>query len=144
MLAALALAVGLVVPAAALSAREAILAVGWGGLTALAWRHPIPLAFKRKLLLDTSVLVAAVLLLPPGPATLATGGGTLLAHARRGQDRAEAGFNTAQAMLQAGITGLILWGTVGAVDRRAIEGPQVLVATAIASVSTYVVGNLAV
>ena len=143
MLAALAMAVGLLLPARDLGAREAVLAIGCGALTTVVWLHPIPLAFKRKLFLDTIVLVAAVLLLPPGLATLAIGAGTLLAHVLRRQDRAEAAFNAAQSMLQAGALGLILW-YVGGVDRLAIGGPDVLAVTAIASVSTFVIGNLSV
>jgi diguanylate cyclase (GGDEF)-like protein len=143
-LAALALVAGLLISTTAPSAREAILAIVCGGLTALAWLYPIPLAFKRKLFLDTSVLVAAVLLLPPGPATLAVGVGTLLAHVLRRQEWAEASFNTAQSMLQAGTTGLILLATHGAVDLHAIDGPDLLTATAIAAVSTFVIGNLCV
>ena len=142
-LAALAMAVGLLLPVRVPGAREAVLAIGCGALAAVAWLHPIPLAFKRKLFLDTIVLVAAVLLLPPGLATLAIGAGTLLAHVLRRQDRAEATFNAAQSMLQAGALGLILWHT-GGVDRLVIDGPDVLAVTAIAGVITFVIGNLSV
>ncbi len=147
-LAALALAVGLLAPSEVPGTRDGLLAIGCGGLTVLAWLHPIPLAFKRKLFLDTSVLVAAVLLLPPGLATLAVGMGTLLAQALRGEDRAQATFNTAQAMVQAGATSLILsgvdWGVGAAADPMVVNGPDVLAVTAIASVSTFVVGNISV
>ncbi|CAA9568747.1 MAG: diguanylate cyclase/phosphodiesterase (GGDEF & EAL domains) with PAS/PAC sensor(s) [uncultured Thermomicrobiales bacterium] len=147
-LAALALTVGLLAPTRAPGAREAALAIGCGGLTALAWLHPIPLAFKRKLFLDTIGLVAAVLLLPPGLAALAVGAGTLLAQALRGEDLPQAGFNAAQTMVQAGVTGLILAaadrGAGGPAAPAVVNGPDVLAVTAIAGVSTFVIGNLSV
>ena len=143
-LTALGLVAELLMPVRALGAQEALLATGCGGLTALAWLHPIPLAFKRKLFLDTSVIGAAVLLLPPGLATVAIGAGTFLAHALRREDWAQATFNTAHTMLQTGVTGLILWGASGVVDRVPADGPAVLEVTAIVSVSTFVIGYLSV
>src|SRR5918998_6583166 len=117
-LAALGLVAGLLMSVRAMGPREALLTTGCGGLAALAWLYPIPLAFKRKLFLDTSVIAAAVLLLPPGLATVAIGAGTFLAHALRREDWEQATFNTAHTMLQTGATGLILWGgTSGGVDR---------------------------
>lgn len=144
-LAALGMVVGLLMPVRAVGAQEALLAVACGGLTALAWLHPIPLGFKRKLFLDTIVIAAAVLLLPSGLATVAIGAGTFLAHALRREDRTQATFNTAQTMLQTGATGLILWGGAsGGVDRVPADGPAVLVVTAIVGVSTFAIGYLSV
>ncbi|HEU5431846.1 MAG TPA: hypothetical protein VFU81_09290, partial [Thermomicrobiales bacterium] len=76
----------------------------------LAWLFPIHLARQTNLYVDTSVTVAAVLLLPPGPAMLAIGGGPLAAAAIRRQPLAEieAPFNAAQAMLVAFVGSLIL------------------------------------
>ncbi len=143
-LAALCLAVGLLVRRGAPDPEASLLAIGCGGLAALAWLHPIPLAFKRKLVLDTIVIVAAVLLLPAGLATVAIGAGTLVAHAVRREDRAQTAFNTAQTMLQTGGTGILLWGSYGTADHVLTDGPAVLAVTAIASLSTYLIGNLAV
>ena len=142
--AALGLAIALLIPAGVPGARAALLAAGCGGLTALAWLHPIPLAFKRKLFFDTSVIVAAILLLPPGLAAMAIGAGTFLAHALRREDWAQATFNTAQIMLQTGITGLLLQSASGIFERVPGEGPAVLGVTVMASVSTFIIGNLAV
>ncbi len=50
---------------------DLILAVVLGGLMMIAWLEPFPLSFKRKLYLDTTVVVAAILVLQPGVAMIA-------------------------------------------------------------------------
>ena len=47
------------------------------GCTALAWRFPIPFGPRTKLYADTAATAAAVLLLPPGLASLAVALGAL-------------------------------------------------------------------
>ena len=79
-----------------LAPSDLILAVVLGGLMMIAWLEPFPLSFKRKLYLDTSVVVAAILLLQPGVAMIAVGAGTLLAQVIRRQGLAQSAFNAAQ------------------------------------------------
>src|SRR3954447_9768398 len=66
--------------------------VGVALLTA-AWLYPLPKSFKQSIYLDTSVLIAAIVLLPPGLAMVVAGAGTLLAHLIRRQDWVQSAFN---------------------------------------------------
>ncbi len=140
----LGLSIALLIPAGVPDARGVLSAIGFGGLTALAWLHPVPLAFKRKLFFDTSVIVAAVLLLPLGRAALIIGAGTLIGHVLRREDWGQGLFNVAQTMLQTVITGLLLGDTRGIMEPVPTDGPALLAVTAIASVSTFLIGNLSV
>jgi len=141
---ALGLSIALLIPAGVPDTRGVLSAIGFGGLTALAWLHPVPLAFKRKLFFDTSVIVAAVLLLPPGRAALIIGAGTLIAHVLRREEWGQGVFNAAQTMLQTVITGLILGDARGVMERVPADGPALLAVTAIASASTFLISNLSV
>ena len=69
-LAALSLTIGLLAVGEPPSRTDTLLAVVCTGLIAATTLGPLPLSFKRKLVLDTSVLVAAVLLFPAGVAML--------------------------------------------------------------------------
>ncbi len=120
------------------------LAAVLGGLMTVAWLVPIPLSFKRKLFLDTSVVVAAILLLPPGIAMIAVGAGTLLAQAIRRQDPAQSAFNAAQTMLQAGAGGFIVTGTDGQIGAGSEGDPPILLLVLIASAATFLITNLSV
>ncbi len=75
------------------------------GIMAVAWLFPLPLSLKRKLYLDTCILIAAILLFQPAVAMLIAGAGTALAHAIRREDWVQAVFNSAQTMLQAAVGG---------------------------------------
>lgn len=87
---------------------QAVLTVALGTLAAVAWLFPLPISFKTRLYLDTSVVVAAILTLEPGPAIVVAGAGAAVAHRIRRADAAETVFNTAQAMLQAAAGSAIL------------------------------------
>src|SRR5688572_25101096 len=65
------------------SGEELLLAVILGALVSAAYRFPLPVTFGSAIVLDTSVVIAAVLLLDPRLAILATGLGTLAAHMLR-------------------------------------------------------------
>jgi diguanylate cyclase (GGDEF)-like protein len=84
------------------------LAVAMVGFMIIAWIFPLPFAFQTKLYLDTSVIIASILLFDPGVAILIAAGGTLVAHALRRRTPSESIFNAAQTALQAGIGGLVL------------------------------------
>ena len=114
-------------------------AVGVALLTA-AWLYPLSHSFKIRIHLDTSVLIAAIVLLPPGLAMIVAGAGTLLAHLIRRQDWVESTFNVAQMMAQAAVGGLILV----AFDGRFPHRPEAVGYVLLASVAMFVVNNLLV
>jgi diguanylate cyclase (GGDEF)-like protein/PAS domain S-box-containing protein len=114
-------------------------AVGVALLTA-AWLYPLSQSFKRWIYLDTSVLIAAIVLLPPGLAMVVAGAGTLLAHLIRRQDWVQSVFNAAQMMAQAAVGGLILVAFEGRIPHR----PEAVVYVLLASVAMFVVNNLLV
>jgi diguanylate cyclase (GGDEF)-like protein len=84
------------------------LAVALAGSMIVAWLFPMPFAFQTKVYLDTSVIVASMLLFEPGVAIVVVAGGTAVAHALRRRTPAESMFNTAQTALQTAAGGLIL------------------------------------
>lgn len=109
-------------------------------LMAVAWLYPLPLAFKQRLYLDTSVLIAVVVLLPPGLAMGVAGTGTLLAHIIRRQEWVQSTFNAAQIMMQAALGGLIL----AAFDDRIPHRPQAIGYVLLAAVVMYAANLLLV
>jgi hypothetical protein len=120
-LAALALSATRMAP---VSANEIAQTCLFAGATALAWLFPVPIAARTQFYVDTAVLVAAVLLLPPALAVAAAGSGTLVAHGLRRADRdwAQALFNTAQVMLITFVAATVL--AVGGWDPRAGIVPE--------------------
>ncbi len=127
-----------------LAPSDLILAVVLGGLMMIAWLEPFPLSFKRKLYLDTSVVVAAILLLQPGVAMIAVGAGTLLAQVIRRQGLAQSAFNAAQTMLQAGVGGIIVTGADGRINADSVGDPPVLALVLIASAVIFLISNVCV
>jgi diguanylate cyclase (GGDEF)-like protein/PAS domain S-box-containing protein len=109
-------------------------------LLAVAWLYPLPIAFKRRLYFDTSVLIAAIILLPTGYAMAAAGFGTLLAHLVRRQGWVEAAFNAALMMAQAAVGGLVLV----AFDARNPPSAEEIAPILLAGVAMYVVNHLLV
>ena len=69
----------------------------------VAWLFPLPFAYQTKLYLDTSVIIASIMLFDPGVAILVAATGTIVAHALRRRTAAESIFNAAQTALQAAI-----------------------------------------
>ncbi len=121
-------------------------ATAWAltGLMAAAWLFPLPLSLKRKLYLDTCILIAAILLFPPAIAMLLAGGGTALGHVIRREDWVQALFNSAQTMLQAAVGGLILASGNGEAVRPLMETPESAVLVVVASGAIFLADNLAV
>ncbi len=109
-----------------------------------AWLRPFPLSFKRKLFLDTSVLMLAILLFPTGIAMAIAGFGTILAHATRGKDWDEGIFNSAQMIAQAGAGSAVL--ALGGYDRSLddLNKPLTLVWVLLAGAIMFLVNNGAV
>ena len=87
---------------------QGALALTLAGAMALGGLRPLPFAAGTKLAIDTSVLVAAVLLFDPAMAMLVTGSGKLLAQALRRQPRDQTVFNVAQTVLLAAGGGQVL------------------------------------
>jgi diguanylate cyclase (GGDEF)-like protein len=138
------LAIPAVLRADPLALSDLILAVVLGGLMMVAWLEPFPLSFKRKLYLDTSVVVAAILLLQPGIAMIAVGAGTLLAQIIRRQGLGQSAFNAAQTMLQAGAGGLIVTGAGGRTSADSVGDPPILALVLIASAVIFLISNVSV
>jgi len=88
--------------------RDAILALSFCALQALAISFPIELGPQQKIALHTTVIFAAVLLFEPAVAIGIVGVGTLLGQVLRRQPVEQVLFNTCQTALQAGLAGLLL------------------------------------
>ncbi|HEY7035579.1 MAG TPA: PAS domain-containing sensor histidine kinase [Thermomicrobiales bacterium] len=110
---------------------QAALAIALTALVTVAWLFPLPISFKTHLYLDTSVVIAAILTLPPGVAILVAGIGTAVAHRIRHEDAAQTVFNASQAMLQAAAGSAVLhlggW-QIDAHDFRPLMGLLILAA----------------
>jgi hypothetical protein len=128
----------------ALDAAQALTAVSLAACMTLAFLYPLGLGFKSKLVLDTGVIFAAILLFDPAVAMLVAGAGTVLAHLIRHDDRAQCIFNSAQTMLQAAAGGLLLtlvdWGIAGL--QRAT--PEQVLALAGAALLMYLLNTISV
>jgi PAS domain S-box-containing protein len=143
-LGAFALTAVLVLQAGMLGRDDLLLACALGGLVTVAWLFPLPLSFKIYLYLDTSVLVAALLLLPPGWAMLIAGVGTALAHAIRRQDFAQTVFNTAQTVLQVCAGGIVLAAWGWDIDDPQFDDPRQIFLVLVAGAATLAVNQVAV
>ena len=78
------------------------------GLMTLAGRRPLPFGTHARLYLDTAVVLAAVLLLPPGLALLIAGIGWLAANLPHHTEWIEATFNGVQGVLLAASAAAVL------------------------------------
>src|SRR5215218_3592184 len=143
-LAALGLTIRLLARAGSPSPRDVVLALAGCGLIVVATYRPLPLSFKRKLVLDTSVLVAAVLLLPAGVAVLVGATGTLLVHAVRHDDWIQAIFNASQVALATAAAAFVLRAAGVGLRDGTLDRPAAEVAILAAGVAMYVVANAAV
>jgi diguanylate cyclase (GGDEF)-like protein len=141
---ALGLAIGILPATGTLRPGTWAVAIACAGLMAIAWLYPLSLSFKRRLYLDTSVLVALILLLPPGVAMVVAGAGTILAHAIRREDWVQATFNTAQIMVQAATGALILEAFEGTTRHQPAHSPGTVGLVLVAGAAMYLVTNLAV
>lgn len=109
-------------------------------LLTVAWLYPLPLAFKRRLYLDTSVLIAAIILLPTGYAMAAAGIGTLLAHLIRRQDGIQATFNALLILAQTAVGGVFL----ARYDDRIPHSPETVGYLLVAGVAMFMANHLLV
>src|SRR5215204_3751686 len=123
---------------------DVVLALAGCALIVVATLRPLPLSFKRKLVLDTSVLIAVVLLLPAGVAVLVGAAGTLLVHAVRHDDWIQAVFNASQVALVTAAAAFVLRAAGVGLRDGALDRPAAEVAILVAGVAMYVVSNVVV
>ncbi len=123
---------------------QAALALALTGAMALAALRPLPFVAGTKLTLDTSVLVAAVLLCDPATAMLIVGLGKLVAHLLRRQPVDQTLFNTAQTVLLAGAGGLLLAAGGWQVETLGLHRLQPLLLVAALGVVVVALNALAV
>jgi diguanylate cyclase (GGDEF)-like protein len=129
---------------AGFDARGLIIGALLGGALALAQRTALPFGLHSHIHLDTAVVLAGVLILPPGPAIATAFAGALLANAGRKVDWAETIFNSSQTALQAAIGAAML--TVGGFwhGEDPFSHPSFLVALLFAGVSMHLVNTATV
>ncbi|MGH9173863.1 MAG: PAS domain-containing protein, partial [Vicinamibacterales bacterium] len=108
----------------------------------VAWLFPLRVAFKTKLMLDTSLIVAAVLLFDPGTALLVCLAGTVAAYLIRRQPWDEGVFNCGQVVLQTAVAGGIFGLSGWDVDAPAFSDPLLLPVLALAGLGMYLVNDL--
>jgi len=123
---------------------DVVLAAVCTGLIAVATLRPLPLSFKQKLVLDTSVLVFAILLFPTGVAMLVAATGTLLAHAKRLDNWIEASFNASQLALGVATGELVLHAVGFGHHRNQFDRPMTAGVPLVAGAVMLIVTNLAV
>jgi diguanylate cyclase (GGDEF)-like protein len=121
-----------------------VLALVVAALGGAAWYFPLQFGPRARIQLDTAVVVAAVLLFPPGVAAVVAGVGPLLANARRREPWPQAGFNAAQYALQALAGGMILGALGWRVDAPSFDWPQPLLPALLAGVLMHAVNTGAV
>jgi len=85
-----------------------LLALGFAFLMLLASRFTLPFTSTTKVTLDTAVIFAAILLLPPIVAIAIAAAGKVAGQLLRRNALYQVTFNSAQAALQAGVGGMIL------------------------------------
>lgn len=120
------------------------LAAGIAGLTALAWRFPLPLSFKTHLYLDTTMIIAAALLFQPGVAILSVAAGTLIGQLARRRLWDEGLFNISQTSLQVAVAALILRSAGWEPDAPEFSSPEFIFAIAVAGLVVFLVNNVLV
>jgi hypothetical protein len=127
-----------------LDTAQALTAVALAACVTLAFLYPLALGFRSKLVLDTGVIFAAILLFDPAVAMLVAGAGSVLAHLIRRDDHAQCVFNSAQTMLQAAAGGSLLalvgWNVAGLQHAT----PAQLAALAGAALLMYLVNTVSV
>ena len=90
------------------SRHQVLVALLMSGLLILALRFPLHVGKKTKLVFDTSVLLAAVLLFGPAMAMTVVGGGMLAGQLIRRASWVQIVFNSSQAVLQVAVGSLLL------------------------------------
>ena len=136
-----ALAAVLVTQAGRPDVRDLALTIGFGALIAVAARVPLHFDFKNNIILDTGLIYTAVLLLAPGHAVLAAGGGALVGHLSRRADPEEAVFNTSQVILQSAAAGLALLAFGWDASLARFDQPQDIAGPIVAAGLIYLVNT---
>lgn len=124
--------------------QDATLALVLAGAVTLAGLRPLPFVAGTKLTLDTSLLVAAVLLCDPATAMLAVGSGKLLSQVGRRQPWDQTLFNVAQTVLLAAAAGLFLGVGDWNADNLRLQRPGPLLLVAALAVTLFMLNSLAV
>ncbi|MDP9379531.1 MAG: HD-GYP domain-containing protein [Chloroflexota bacterium] len=125
-----------------LSLDRVALAFAFATLFCVAHLFPLRIASKTKVTLGTSVIFVSILLFEPAVAMLIVGSGALLANVIRRRPPDEMLFNTSQAMLQAGVGGLLLTLVDWNRGELRFDRPDQLVMILVAAVAMYTVNNL--
>ena len=103
------------------TANTFLLALLFTGLMVVATLFPLHFDYKTRVVLDTSIIFAAVLLFDPAIAMLAVGAGALMGHLLRRKIDQELIFNTLQVMLQAGVASQLLHWSGWTIDIGAMQ-----------------------
>lgn len=130
--------------ARSLSYERGVLAVVCAGLVAVTVLFPVHFAFKTKMVLDISVIFAAVLLFPPGVAMLIAGVGSLVGDVISRRPWDEALFNGSQASLQACVGGLLMALVGWNFNDAAFTHPNQLAMIAVAAAAMHLVSTFSV
>lgn len=114
------------------------------GLLILVLRFPLPVGKKTKLVFDTSVLFAAVLLFGPAVAMAVAGAGMLAGQFLRRAPWMQTVFNSAQAMLQVAGAGLLMTAAGWQLGDLSSNQPAQLLVIPLAVAVMYVINTSAV
>jgi diguanylate cyclase (GGDEF)-like protein len=126
------------------SPADLALAVALAAVLNVAHRHPLPFAAHAQLVLDTAIILAAVLLLDPRLAVLSAGLGPLLANLPRRDPWPQSYFNAAQSAIQAAAGSVAL--AVGGFWHRddPFARPDFLIPVILAGAAMFVVNTTSV
>lgn len=142
-IASLALAAG-IVDTGSIDAKHAILAVAFVAASALSVLFPFPFAWKTRQHLDTTVILAAVLIFVPGIAMLVVAGGAVVAQIIRRESWAQSLFNGAQMVLQAFVAAWILGAFGWDANLPDFNRLESLLAVFLAGAALYVINTFTV
>ncbi len=120
------------------------LAVAMVGFMIIAWLFPLPFAYQTKLYLDTSVIIASIMLFDPGVAIVVAATGTIVAHTLRRRTAAESIFNAAQTALQVAVGGLVLGAAGWSPESFRFERARDAIAILAAGAAIYLVNTVLV
>lgn len=104
----------------------------------LAWLYPLPVGFKTHFYVDTTVLLATVLLFEPGAAMAIAGLGTFAAQRARRRFWDETIFNVGQTMAQGAVAALVISAAGFRPGAVAADDPGWVVAVAAAGLALFV------
>ena len=127
-----------------LSWNQAGLALALAGTMTLGGLRPLPFAAGTKLALDTSALIAAILLFDPGVAMLVVGAGKLVSQVLCRKSLDQIAFNVAQMVLLSAAGGLLLASGDWQVEQLQLERPGSVVLPVMVGVVLWLLNALAV